>query len=745
MKRFFHSLIAIFLTLAILLSTTSCAIHSTTTCEYNPDEDFEVWNSSFSFVAESTGNDGYVEEMLEVTGKEARLSEKGTADNVFYLTKESSEDYSYITTDWDSISQKQKVFDLAFESIAYDLYEAGFDVFRAYAVVNDRFVPGIAFTTNNKLYEESEEGIEVYECGFFEIVEDGNESNISQEAVKQGVAVVPAGEGIDTSIGFIISLGASLESYSGIYLDKFFRYDQIDDYTVAVKVCENTRNTYDESIDLFNFDTGKFVFHGDMSYHSISASPYFSDEAKAMAAARDAIDQVIEIQNSFAYQVEKQVIILFTEEVLNEYLLNQQQGSINGFLLEQINGIKLEKNQFVIVTTDGVSIETVVDTDALAKDRLTNGVIGAIGSAILVGGSILFALATAGAGAPVAITAIGLVASTGAAVYGVSNLIESSQEIYNGAKGDITSHSINPLLEGFKALIPDPKAATMAYYIFGISSSIVQALVIPAGTALGLVNSARATGATVTAWQATLLVTRAVVVEAVKIGITAAVSAGVGYITNKAVSDLGFGDWGKVDGSKILGFAVGALAGAFSYRGLTKIDARYNFSGLHSKIHLKVPKADLTKEEVVKQFSEDKWADMTDYEKRIMIEKMRDMISDQLGLREKPGIRYYNSSDKNSGCGYYSDRSNTININEHYMNGNIKNPASEMLDTIAHELRHAYQYQNLGIDEVSRSYINYVEYKPRLGNWDAYYYQKCEVDSRHFAELWVQVLKGLTK
>ena len=745
MKRFFHSLIAIFLTLAILLSTTSCAIHSTTTCEYNPDEEyFEVWNSGFSFVADSTGNDGYVEEMLEVTGKEARLSEKGTVDNVFYLTKESSEDFSYITTDWDSISQKQKVFDLAFEGIAYDLYEAGFDVFRAYAVVNDRFVPGIAFTTNNKLYEESED-LEVYECGFFEIVEDGNESSVSQEAVKQGVAVVPAGEGFDTSVGFIVSLGASLASYSGIYLDKFFRYDQIGDYTVAVKICENTRSTYDESIDLFNFDTGKFVFHGDMSYHSISASPYFSDEAKAMAAARDAIDQVIEIQNSFAYQVEKQVIILFTEEVLNEYLLNQQQGSINGFLLEQINGITLEKNQFVVVTTDGVSIETVVDTDALARERLTNGIIGVIGSALLIGGSIFFAVATAGTGAPVAITVIGLVASAGATVYGVSNLIEASQELYYGATGDVTSQSINPVLEGFKAVIPDDETATKVYHAWGISSSIVQALVVPAGTALGLVNSARAAGGTVKAWQVSLMVIRAVAVEAVKLGITAAVSAGVGYITNQAVTDLGLGNWGKVDGGKILGFASGMLAGAFTYHGLTKLDARFNFSGLHSKIFLKVKEADFTKEDVVKQFSEEKWAEMTDYEKRLMIEKMRDMVSDQLGLREKPGIRYYNSSDKNSGCGYYSDRSNTININEHYMNGNIKDPASEMLDTIAHELRHAYQYQNLGVDEVSRSYINYVEYKPRLGNWDAYYYQPCEVDARNYAELWVEVLKGLTR
>ena len=68
-----------------------------------------------------------------------------------------------------------------------------------------------------------------------------------------------------------------------------------------------------------------------------------------------------------------------------------------------------------------------------------------------------------------------------------------------------------------------------------------------------------------------------------------------------------------------------------------------------------------------------------------------------------------------------------------------------MLDTIAHEYRHCWQYNNLGFDDVSYSYIHYVSYDKKLGNWDAYYWQACEVDSRNYAKIWTSILKGLMK
>ena len=734
MIKIVKSCIAIILVLAIVLSATSCAISGFAD---RVNESVESSNGNMNYSVSSKTQETQNSENTETLGAtEKELTVTPGSDNseafIEYIIKECSADFLCATTEWSSDIQAQDIFSFATDCIAYDLYDAGYDVFHALAIVGEEMVPGLAFT-KYETYETTDERT-IYNCGFVQLTESGVDAEvaITRENVDQGVVVVPYGE-YDTSTGFIISMGISLPSYSGIYDDYYFRYDQISDYTVSISVQDNDRSVWDESIDLFNFTENKFVFKGDMSYNGTSASPYFSDEAKAYAAAREAVDKIIEYQESNACKAEKQVIIIYTQDVIEEYLLNNGKGTINGFLLEKINDIEVGEDQFVVVTTEGVSVQTIVDEDALAKERLTNGIIGFIGSALLVTGSIIITVATCGAGAPLAVSAICVVAGAGATIYGVSNMIESGMEIYYGATGDIYSESFNPVLECFKAAIPDDDLATKIYHIWGISSSLVQSLIVPANAALTLSRTAGAT-----AWQTTLAITRAVGVEVVKMAVTGLVATGVGYGTNVIVTDLtGSENWGKV-----AGFASGLLSGMWTYRQVNKIDMRYNFSGLHSKVYLKVPESKFTKEDVIKQFSEDKWAEMSTYDKKLMLEKLGNNIADDLGIVDKPRIRYYNNNSKNAGYGYFDDQSYTININEYYFNkGN--NPGGEMLDTIAHEYRHCWQYNNLGFDDVSYSYIHYVSYDKKLGNWDAYYWQACEVDSRNYAEIWTTILKGL--
>ena len=726
-----RSCIAIILVIAIVLSATSCAIGGIAD-QVNASKETTNSDTNYSISTNIDNEQVTSGSELEATEKEITLTGETSVKFIDYIIKECSTDRLCSTTEWSSEIQAQDIFSFASDCIAYDLYDAGYDVFHALAIVGEEMVPGLAFT-KYETYETTEERT-IYNCGFVQLTESGVDADvaITRENVDQGVVVVPYGE-YDTSTGFIISMGISIPSYSGIYDEYYFRYDQISDYTVSISVQVNDRSVWDENIDLFNFTENKFVFKGDMSYNGTSASPYFSDEAKAYAAAREAVDKIIEYQESNAYKAEKQVIIIYAQDVIEEYLLNNGKGTINGFLLEKINDIEVGADQFVVVTTEGVSVQTIVDEDALAKERLTNGIIGFIGSALLVTGSIIITVATCGAGAPLAVSAICVVAGAGATIYGVSNMIESGMEIYYGATGDIYSESFNPVLECFKAAIPDDDLATKIYHIWGISSSLVQSLIVPANTALTLSRTAGAT-----AWQTTLAITRAVGVEVVKMAVTGLVAAGVGYGTNVIVTDLtGSENWGK-----IAGFASGLLSGMWTYRQVNKIDMRYNFSGLHSKAYLKVPESKFTKEDVIKQFSEDKWAEMSTYDKKIMLERLGNNIADDLGIQNKPRIRYYNDSSVDSGYGYFDDHSYTININEHYFNTG-EMPGQEMLDTMAHEYRHCWQFNNLGYDDISQSYIHYVSYEPKLGNWDAYYYQACEVDSRTYAEIWTALLKGL--
>ncbi len=590
MKSIMKAVICVALALAMLLSATACTLSGVAD---------EVRNNSSDRAEDSTGNNSINGESLAVlsdmgkyTAVKADTATRTDASNndvidipvdnagnrveESILIKESIEDFLYTATEWNIEVTEQDAFALAAESVAFDLYSADFDVFKAFVMVDEVIIPGLAYT-KYEIYS-NDETTTVYSCGFVQLIEGSEtEAVITREMVENGLIVIPYGT-YDTNSSFVLNMGASIESYSFILDDYYTRYDQIADYAVSISVEENDRSLWDENIDLFNYDEERYVFKGDMSYKSVNASPYFSDEAKAYAAAREAVEKIVEYQESNAYKVEKQVIILFTEDALEEYILNTQQGSINGFLLEQINNLEVQENQFVVITTEGVHIETVVDTDALAKERMTNGIIGFIGSALLVTGSIFITVATCGAGAPLAISAICVAAGTGATLYGVSQLVEAGLEIYYGATGDVTSASYNPLLEAFKAVIPDDELATKVYHTFGISCSLVQTLIVPANAAIGLSKAAGAT-----AWQTTLAVGRAVIVETAKIAITGAVAAGIGYGTTILVTDLtGSENWGK-----IAGFGSTLLAGMFTYKGLNKIDTHFNFSGLYSKTALK--------------------------------------------------------------------------------------------------------------------------------------------------------------
>ena len=600
-KTLIKSCIAMLLALAMLFSATACTIGEVTNAVSETVGETTVGaNSGIHFSpgsrieqVQQLGNKTPSEDSLDPT-EDPEASELEPTDKELYVTvkpdeeserefvedvivegiiKESSEDDECSATEWTSKTDMPDVFGLAMDCVAYDLYEAGYEVFQALAMVGETMVPGLAFT-KYEVFEQTEERT-VYSCGFMQIV-DGNVEitvAVTRDDVEHGVVVVPYGE-YDTTTGFLVSLGASIPSYSGICDGYYFRYDQIAEYAVSVGVQPNDRSVWDEEIDLFDFDRQRFVFRGDMSYHGTSATPFFSDEAKAYAAAKDAINKIIDHQNSNAYKAEKQVIIIFTADVVDEFILNSQKESINGFLLDKLNEIEVKENQFLVVTTEGVSVETAVDKDAVAKERLTNGILGFITNALLVAGSVFVAVATCGVGTPLAISAICVAAGVGATLYGVSNMIESGMEIYYGATGNITDASVNPLLNCFKSAIGDDELATKVYHVFGISSSLLQALIVPANSAIAL---SRAAGATV--WQTTLAVTRAVAVEAVKIAVTGLVSAGVGYGANVIVTELTHNEnWGK-----IAGFGSALLTGAFTYQGLNRLDAKYNFSGLHSK------------------------------------------------------------------------------------------------------------------------------------------------------------------
>jgi len=100
-----------------------------------------------------------------------------------------------------------------------------------------------------------------------------------------------------------------------------------------------------------------------------------------------------------------------------------------------------------------------------------------------------------------------------------------------------------------------------------------------------------------------------------------------------------------------------------------------------------------------------------------------------LDLEYLPEVRYINTNDNSYGS--YDNINNILTIDTKY----IDDP-SEVLNTLAHELRYAWQYQT-SIPEVSmmNSLENYITPND---DYNGYRNQLCESDAFDFGDRWTE-------
>ncbi len=89
---------------------------------------------------------------------------------------------------------------------------------------------------------------------------------------------------------------------------------------------------------------------------------------------------------------------------------------------------------------------------------------------------------------------------------------------------------------------------------------------------------------------------------------------------------------------------------------------------------------------ILRRFDETKWDNASDAEKEEAISDLAVAIGKRLGLYDIPAIRYFDGPE--GSCGAYIPDKNIIEINRN----NFSSPI-EIVDTVAHETRHAYQQQ----------------------------------------------------
>lgn len=99
--------------------------------------------------------------------------------------------------------------------------------------------------------------------------------------------------------------------------------------------------------------------------------------------------------------------------------------------------------------------------------------------------------------------------------------------------------------------------------------------------------------------------------------------------------------------------------------------------------------ADLDSPEIkgaLKLFKNGNWKSLSEDEKKDAIVMLKDVLSEELELNKSPEIEFYSASPND--CGAILPEENKVMVNS-----SIFDDPAEVVDTVAHEMRHAYQFQ----------------------------------------------------
>ena len=147
---------------------------------------------------------------------------------------------------------------------------------------------------------------------------------------------------------------------------------------------------------------------------------------------------------------------------------------------------------------------------------------------------------------------------------------------------------------------------------------------------------------------------------------------------------------------------------------------------------------------ILEKFNDENWNNLDTSERTKLIKEFVKAVGKELGVEKIPEVVL--SNDDDNAYGFYDQFKNLISINDKFTN----NPV-EVANTVAHELRHAYQHYRAEILESWEDAlfkINYDNYISPIqlpnGGWlffTDYQDQYVEVDARAFANIFTEAMR----
>ena len=529
-----------------------------------------VYNNTVSFTTET-----YVRIKDTVDQKVEDAKEFFTqlnADNVKgYTDFEDLEPYS------DAKSEQAATMFLSayLESYGYD------NVCSGSAFYQNSLYGGLIYSEGGQTIDCGKDTNPVSSCGFIQLVSKNYQGEMLDDVkVDGGVFAYSYDEEGNLEGKYVVDSCCTVDQIALVYEDTYIKYDLINNYVMSLSF-----EPYEEKNLDINYQTFRFVPGDDQTpddfdlINNIYANEY---EDYALAYPQK-FERAVEASNAVSDMIESSPktitnVAVFDGDVISRICEYSAKGyqDVKDFFITTFGNFKINGAPVVKLDEDGMT-HILGSEDAADSVRMAKGLTTAIASGMATVGTAAAITATVAFSLKAGMYAVPfIVITTGtcAVIYNVSNMLEGVQDVYYGAKGDKTE-SQNPALNAFKKCINNDQVATLVYHIWGVSNSVITALMNPATGVTHALAFAKSNG--LNKFSTAGLVVRTVLVQLAKMVITAG-GAGVVY---KLVDNVAYTLTKSQAFSHLLSFGSALVAGIFIYNGLESLDRKLNLSGFY--------------------------------------------------------------------------------------------------------------------------------------------------------------------
>lgn len=253
----------------------------------------------------------------------------------------------------------------------------GYTVLNGAAYYKDNVYGGLIFTKGDTFIDEN--GTKICSCGFVQLVSENYTGlKITDKMVQSGLIAVSTSSYGESAQSFIVDEYATIDNFSGIFNNVYFKYTQLDHYVVSVSLKANKESNYDSTVELYDFDNDKVIYSAEDADREIKE--LYVNNRDSFDGAVSNVNAIVDVEDNIDGDLSS--VFVLNGQTLDKISSTASGGTSKVTDLIQ-SGLKtglfskiksISGNQFISVDSEGKS-HVLGSENAMDSGRVTNGLI----------------------------------------------------------------------------------------------------------------------------------------------------------------------------------------------------------------------------------------------------------------------------------------------------------------------------------------------------------------------------------